>query len=88
MPITHITKRNGEHVPFQPEKITRAILGAFKANGYEGEKYDAYAGELTEKVVQKLCDGNIDTVEGIQDTVEDVLMQAGECPKPFYPPNY
>lgn len=78
MPITHITRRNGEHVPFQPEKITRAILGAFKANGYEGEKYDAYAGELTEKVVQKLCDGNIDTVEGIQDTVEDVLMQAGE----------
>jgi anaerobic ribonucleoside-triphosphate reductase len=75
--ITKIKKRDGRIVPFEKEKITKAIWKAAQAVG--GKDYQT-AVELTEKVVeiaQYIDDDEIATVEGIQDLVERVLVKNG-----------
>jgi ribonucleoside-diphosphate reductase alpha chain len=76
MTITHVRKRTGENVPFDPEKITAAIQ---KAMGYLGIKNRKKAEFLSRKTVeafqskQTIFFQGIPTIEQIQDTVEEIL---------------
>ncbi|MBO8157991.1 ribonucleoside triphosphate reductase [Thermosyntropha sp.] len=77
MDISKIKKRDGRIVPFEKEKITKAIWKAAQAVG--GKDYNL-AVELTEKVVEiaQYVNGDaIATVEDIQDLVERVLVKNG-----------
>ncbi|MEN6348681.1 MAG: ribonucleoside triphosphate reductase [Syntrophomonas sp.] len=77
MEISQIKKRDGRIVPFEKDKITKAIWKAAQAVG--GKDY-LTAVELTEKVVEisQYIDGDENaTVEGIQDLVEKVLVKNG-----------
>ncbi len=77
MDISKIKKRDGRIVPFEKEKITKAIWKAAQAVG--GKDYDT-AVQLTEKVVeiaQYVDEDAIATVEAIQDLVEKVLVKNG-----------
>lgn len=87
--ITHLTvvKRGGSIVPFNAERIARAIEAAFrdtKKVGPEGDLPPALQEtieRLTLNVVEKACEygkkGVSLTVEGIQDMVEVILMKNG-----------
>ncbi|KKP63784.1 MAG: Ribonucleoside-triphosphate reductase class III catalytic subunit [Candidatus Moranbacteria bacterium GW2011_GWF2_34_56] len=73
--IDRIIKRSGKVVPFNDEKIVKAIAKAFSETG-EGDLKDAE--KVTKKVVQVLSKsfrkGYVPEIEEIQDTVEKVLM--------------
>ena len=74
-----IRKRDGREVPFDPSKITEAIFKAAKAQG--GEDYQK-ALELTLQVMRVLgekYEGNIFSVEDVQDVVEKVLIENGHA---------
>lgn len=79
--ITKIIKRDGREVPFNLEKIARAIFRAAQAVG--GSDYDeavALACEVSEKIeVLSKQSGELPTVEGIQDMVERVLISHGHA---------
>jgi ribonucleoside-triphosphate reductase len=71
-----IKKRDGQVVPFDAEKISRAIFNAGKATGEFGQ---AEAEVLTEQVMfeaRTLIEEVIPGVEQIQDIVEDVLLSS------------
>jgi len=75
--ISVIKKRDGRIVPFEKEKITKAIWKAAQAVG--GKEYHT-AEELTDKVVeiaQYIDEDDVATVENIQDLVEKVLVKNG-----------
>lgn len=72
-----VQKRDGRIMNFDEKKIEDAVAKAFKATG-QG------SGEIAKKITQKILrilhgevDGNIPTVEQIQDIVEDVLILSG-----------
>lgn len=74
-----IKKRDGREAPFDPSKITEAIFKAAKAMGGEDRQK---ALELTLEVMKALgerYDGQIFTVEDIQDMVERVLIETGHA---------
>ncbi len=92
VPFSHFKKRNGVTVPFQPEKITRAILNASKAvSRKDGTQVDTgRIREVTQKVVGYLDDPTseyyvfpdekgqrIPEIEDVQDLVEIVLAEEG-----------
>lgn len=69
-----IVKRDGRIVPFDPQKITIAILRAGRATGEFGE---AEARRLTIRVLtlaQTVFVNTLPTVEEVQDLVEEVLL--------------
>jgi len=71
-----IKKRDGRIVPFDSQKITTAIAKAGKATGEFDERT---AKKLTLKVlnlVYETIDGEIPSVEEIQDIVEEVLLSS------------
>ncbi|MGN0801452.1 MAG: anaerobic ribonucleoside triphosphate reductase [Candidatus Faecivicinus sp.] len=73
-----IIKRDGREVPFDAEKITEAILRAFRAS--DSAKTQKVAEELTQQVLHELSvNESIGTpnVEDVQDTVERVLIENG-----------
>jgi ribonucleoside-diphosphate reductase alpha chain len=76
-----IKKRNGEFVPFEADKIERAIKKAF-LNVTRDEKADV-AKHITELVAKELeleamtREGYVPTVEHTQDLVEKTIMAAG-----------
>lgn len=73
MPTT-ILKRNGDKMPFAPDKIREAVRKAFEAVGVP---YTATALDyITELVVKQLGNADIVAVEDVQDVVETVLMMA------------
>ena len=77
--FTSIRKRNGEIVPFQKEKITRAIFKA--ANAVGGNDWER-SEELTDQVVALASEqfpGDLVDVESIQDMVEKVLIENGHA---------
>lgn len=77
--ITMIVKRDGRKVPFNVEKITKAIYKAAVAVG--GNDYDE-AEELSVKVCNYLEQTSKDTcptVEKVQDAVEKVLIEEGHA---------
>ena len=76
MAITSIRKRDGRSVPFDKEKITAAISKAFAASGAMQRRN--VAEDITEQVIAKLeSKGAEPTVEGVQDLVEECLIENG-----------
>ena len=76
--ITTIVKRDGRKAEFQSEKITDAIEKAFQACGAMQDR--GVAQTIADKVVEKLENGAIEgtpTVEGVQDLVEETLIEEG-----------
>ena len=76
--IDIIIKRDGRKVPFDPQKITDAIMKAFRA--CNSAKTTKTAEQLTRQVLDELekneCIGE-PSVEEVQDTVERVLIENG-----------
>ncbi|MGI5893364.1 MAG: anaerobic ribonucleoside triphosphate reductase [Candidatus Merdivicinus sp.] len=73
--ITQIKKRNGDLVPFRPEKIEEAIHKAsiaVKDEKIPSEKLKS----LTKEIVASLPQDQIPTVEQVQDKVEEALIAA------------
>ena len=73
-----VVKRDGEIAEFQMTKITSAIDKAFdaKEKNYSKDMIDLLALRVTADFQNKIQDGKV-TVEDIQDSVENVLIQAG-----------
>lgn len=78
--ISSIKKRDGRVVPFNQRKITNAIFKAVLSVGgtdiAAAQKLSDHVIELVEK---QLREGEIPTVEGIQDLVEKVLIESGHA---------
>ncbi|MFW6261749.1 MAG: ATP cone domain-containing protein, partial [Spirochaetota bacterium] len=79
--ITHIVKRDGRVVPFDPEKITFAVLRAAVAVGGRDRET---AEEVTRDVVGRIearhrAGDDHPTVEEVQDAVEKVLIERGHA---------
>ena len=77
--ITKIIKRDGRKVPFNVEKIAKAIYKS--ANSVGGHDYET-AEDLAEKVCQYLernITSSCPTVEDVQDAVEKVLIEEGHA---------
>lgn len=77
--IIKIKKRDGREVPFNIEKISNAIFKAAQAVG--GQDYETSI-ELAEKVtflMNEKYDGEVPSVENIQDMVEKVLIESGHA---------
>lgn len=75
--ITAIIKRDGRTTQFDQEKIVDAIEKAFQASGAMQNR--EVAEEITAAVVDKVESGAIEgipSVEGIQDLVEEALIEA------------
>ena len=76
--VTTIIKRDGRTAEFNQEKIAEAVGKAFQACGAMQDR--AAAEGIAQQVVQKLDDGAIEgipTVEGVQDLVEETLIESG-----------
>lgn len=73
-----IIKRDGRTTEFHVEKIATAIEKAFQACAAMQDR--AVADEIAAKVAKKLDEGAIEgtpTVEGVQDIVEETLIESG-----------
>lgn len=73
-----ILKRDGRSVDFDEQKIVDAIMKAFKGSG--AMQNEEVAKEVADKVVAKITEGALEgdpTVEGIQDLVEECLIESG-----------
>lgn len=76
--VNAIVKRDGRTTEFKSEKITDAIEKAFQASGAMQDR--AVADEICSTVITKIESGAIEgapTVEGIQDLVEETLIESG-----------
>ncbi len=78
--ITHVIKRSGVQVPFNPDRITNAIYRAAVAVGGRDKNK---AEELTLQVIELLDESygpdNPPHIEDIQDSVEKVLIENGHA---------
>jgi ribonucleoside-triphosphate reductase len=75
--IEQIKKRDGRIVPFDSDRIVRAI---YKATCAVGNPDRTMSEQLAEEVVSKLRPDCLATVEGVQDLVEQVLIEHGQAP--------
>ncbi|MDO4290972.1 MAG: anaerobic ribonucleoside triphosphate reductase [Eggerthellaceae bacterium] len=76
--VKSIIKRDGRTAEFHEEKIAEAVEKAFQACAAMQDR--ATADEIARKVVAKLDAGAIEgtpTVEGVQDLVEETLIESG-----------
>src|SRR3989338_6938159 len=67
-------KRDGRIVPFRREKITNALFKAGRATGEFGIKEAKRLTKIALVQLKKKVDGEIPSVEQIQDAVEDILL--------------
>lgn len=75
--LEQIRKRDGRIVPFDPQRIARAIAKATKAvHGADDALADALAKSVVDSVTRQ-CESGLATVEQIQDAIEAVLIEAG-----------
>jgi len=77
--IENVRKRDGRLVPFDQEKITEAIFKAARSVGGEDREM---AGELAGVValfLEREYEGNVPTIEDIQDMVEKILVNTGHA---------
>ena len=75
--IQNIRKRDGRLVPFEVDKIAGAIYKSFQASG---GKYELKNALEVANIVEKKLEGKhseLPTVELVQDTVEEVLIEQG-----------
>ncbi len=78
--ITHVVKRSGAIVPFNPERIQNAIYRAAVAvGGRDQEKARWLADRVVEDLEQACPEGHTPQIEEIQDTVEKVLIKNGHA---------
>ena len=76
--VESIIKRDGRAVDFHQEKIAEAVEKAFRASGAMQPR--GVADGIAERVVEKIDSGAIEgtpTVEGVQDLVEETLIEEG-----------
>ena len=76
--VESIIKRDGRAVDFHQEKIAEAVEKAFRASGAMQSR--GVADGIAERVVEKIESGAIEgtpTVEGVQDLVEETLIEEG-----------
>lgn len=75
--IENIRKRDGRLVPFEVDKVAGAIYKSFQASGgkYELKNALEVANIVEKKLEQKRSE--LPTVELVQDTVEEVLIEQG-----------
>ena len=76
--VASIIKRDGRAVDFHQEKIADAVEKAFRASGAMQSR--DVADGIAERVVEKVESGAIEgapTVEGVQDLVEETLIEEG-----------
>ena len=73
-----VVKRDGEIAEFRLDKIAEAVKKAFDAteNEYSSDMLDLLALRVTSDFQKKIVKGKV-SVEDIQDSVENVLIQAG-----------
>ena len=73
-----VLKRDGSTAEFDISKISAAMIKAFEAleKNYHPSVINLLALQVTSDFEKKIKDGNI-TVEDIQDSVEQVLSDAG-----------
>ncbi len=77
--IKKIKKRDGRVVPFDPDKIANAIWKAAESIGGKDRELPRKLTEEVIKLLEKRFDGNIPTVEQVQDAVEKVLIEDGHA---------
>jgi len=78
--ITHIVKRSGAVVPFNPDRIANAIYRAAVAvGGRDRGRAEWLAGEVVRQLKQGCPAGHDPTIEEIQDMVEKVLIENGHA---------
>ena len=75
--LSRIVKRDGTQVIFNSEKIMSAIKRAGEATGeFDGEEADLLTTQVTKVLRHRFTNGNLPTIEQIQDVVEQVLISA------------
>ncbi|MBU0650545.1 anaerobic ribonucleoside-triphosphate reductase [bacterium] len=77
--LTHVRKRDGRIVPFNKDKIAKAVFKAASAVGGEDEELSR---ELADVVMLYLKDNfgdKVPQIEEIQDVVEKVLIETGHA---------
>ncbi len=73
-----IKKRDGRVVPFDPQKITTAILKAGQATGeFDRKEASRLSSLVVKEIVNRGFNGNLIAVEQVQDIVEEILMGEG-----------
>lgn len=78
-PLAAIRKRDGAVAPFDADKITQAIFRAMASLGVEDEsRAQTYAMRVVDHLRTTLRPKETPTVEGVQDLVEQVLIEAGD----------
>ncbi|MFN6991254.1 MAG: ATP cone domain-containing protein, partial [Fervidobacterium sp.] len=78
--ISKIKKRDGRVVDFDESKISNAIWKAVKAvGGKDKSSIPSLTKKVVEQLKQQLKEGEIPTVEQVQDVVEKVLIEEGHA---------
>ncbi|NIS81133.1 MAG: response regulator SirA [Anaerolineales bacterium] len=78
--ITHVVKRSGAVVPFNPERIVNAIYRAAVAvGGRDRKRAEELAQQVVEMLEEKCPKGHHPHIEEIQDVVEKVLIENGHA---------
>ncbi|MEM3571139.1 MAG: vitamin B12-dependent ribonucleotide reductase [Candidatus Bathyarchaeia archaeon] len=78
--MPYVRKRDGSIVDFDKEKIANAIFKAAQAVGGSDRKRAEELADIVVKILEeKFGNGNIPSVEDIQDVVEKVLIEEGHA---------
>ena len=77
--IEYIRKRDGRIVPFNQEKITKAIFNAAKAVGGHNKKQAELLTQEIIKIINQEYQQSLPEVEDIQDIVEKELIEKGHA---------
>ena len=77
--IVEIIKRDGRRVPFDIDKISRAIFKAAEVLGGKDKEMADYLAKQVELYLTEKCHNETPTVEEIQDAVEKILIENGHA---------
>jgi uridine kinase len=78
--VTHVIKRSGAIVPFNPERISNAIYRAAVAvGGRDRERAEELAQQVVKQLEEQCPEGHNPHIEEIQDVVEKVLIENGHA---------
>ncbi len=78
--ISHVIKRSGAVVPFNPERITNAIYRAAVAvGGRDKDKASQLSAKVFEYLERTCSEDCVPQIEEIQDAVEKILIENGHA---------
>ncbi|MBN1264455.1 MAG: hypothetical protein JXA25_03105 [Anaerolineales bacterium] len=78
--ITHVIKRSGAQVPFNPDRIANAIYRAAVAvGGRDKERSQRLAEKVVTYLEEHYGEGTAPQIEEIQDAVEKILIENGHA---------